>query len=114
MISTFFFAWLSDRTKKRAVWLAAQNFICITGLMVTGYTNGNATRYFGLFLVGMGASGCVPGVLAYQANNVTSHSKLNMAWLWRRWCLCLRGLGIVFCAVSESIRKNRPWLDFIP
>jgi MFS family permease len=63
--SVFFFAWLSDKTKKRAIWLGVQNVICIVGLIVTGYAKANAGRYIGLFLTNMGASGCVPGVLAY-------------------------------------------------
>lgn len=63
--SVFFFAWLSDKTKKRAIWLGVQNVICIVGLIVTGYAKANAGRYIGLFLTNIGASGCVPGVLAY-------------------------------------------------
>ena len=33
--------------------------------MITGYGKLNGVRYFGLFLVNMGASASVPGVLAY-------------------------------------------------
>ena len=64
-ISCFFFAWLADKTKKRALWLFVQNIITMVGLMITGYGKHNGVRYFGLFLVNMGASGCVLGVLAY-------------------------------------------------
>ncbi|KAH9487295.1 putative transporter C11D3.18C [Psilocybe cubensis] len=74
-ISVYFFAHLSDRTRLRAPWLAAQNLLTITGLFVAAYAKLNAARYVGLFLVNMGASGCVPGVLAYSANNITSHTK---------------------------------------
>jgi hypothetical protein len=67
----------------------------MTGLMLTAYTTLQATRYFGLFLVVMGSSGCIPAVLAYvgdgpiffswkdvdgvslqNANNVVSHTKV--------------------------------------
>ncbi|KAJ3519094.1 hypothetical protein NMY22_g13355 [Coprinellus aureogranulatus] len=74
-MSCFFFAWLADKTRKRAVWLAVQNVMTMIGLMITGYGKLNGVRYFGLFLVNMGASGCVPGVLAYNANNIVSQSK---------------------------------------
>jgi len=94
----YIFAWLSDKTKLRAPWLAAQNVLCIIGLAVAAYSDNNAARYVGLFLVNMGASGCVPGVLAYvsslayscqnlssrilllsqSSNNITSHSKRSV------------------------------------
>ncbi|TFK44848.1 major facilitator superfamily domain-containing protein [Crucibulum laeve] len=77
-ISCYFFAWLSDKTKMRALWLATQNVICIIGLVITAYAKPNGARYFGLFLVNAGASGCIPGVLAYAANNITSHSKRSV------------------------------------
>ncbi|KAF9012461.1 major facilitator superfamily domain-containing protein [Cyathus striatus] len=74
-VSCYFFAWLSDKTRQRALWLAVQNIITMAGLLITAYAKVNGVRYFGLFLVNAGASGCVPGVLAYSANNITSHSK---------------------------------------
>ncbi|CAA7267719.1 unnamed protein product [Cyclocybe aegerita] len=74
-VSVYIFAHISDKTKRRAIWLAMQNLMCITGLLITAYANANGVRYFGLFLVNAGASGCVPGVLAYSSNNMTSHSK---------------------------------------
>jgi len=74
-ISCYVFATIGDRTKKRAPWIIVQSFITMIGLIVTAYSNINGVRYFGLFLVNAGASGCVPGVLAYQANNIVSHSK---------------------------------------
>ncbi|KAF5354929.1 hypothetical protein D9756_005403 [Leucocoprinus leucothites] len=74
-ISCYAFAYLGDKTRKRAIWLVIQSCITIVGLIITGYAKPNGARYLGLFLVNAGASGCVPGVLAYQANNVVSHSK---------------------------------------
>ncbi|KAF8168456.1 high-affinity nicotinic acid transporter [Crassisporium funariophilum] len=76
--TVYFFAWISDKTKLRAPWLAVQNVICITGLVVTTYSKSNGARYLGLFLVNIGASGCVPGVLAYSSNNITSHTKRSV------------------------------------
>ncbi|KDR68722.1 hypothetical protein GALMADRAFT_231048 [Galerina marginata CBS 339.88] len=74
-VSCFFFAWLADRTRMRAIWMVVQNLICITGLLLAAYSQSNPVRYFGLFLVNAGATGCVPAVLAYSANNITSHTK---------------------------------------
>ncbi|KAH6913607.1 major facilitator superfamily domain-containing protein [Coprinopsis sp. MPI-PUGE-AT-0042] len=95
-ISCFFFAWLSDKTKKRALWLGVQSLITLTGLMITGYSSANGARYFGLFLVNMGASGCVPGVLAYNANNVTSHSKRSVS---TAVIIAFGGIGGIFATL---------------
>ncbi|TEB33624.1 MFS general substrate transporter [Coprinellus micaceus] len=95
-ISCFFFAWLADKTKKRALWIAVQTLITITGLMVTGYAKANGVRYFGLFLTNMGASGCVPGVLAYNANNIVSHSKRSVS---TATVIAFGGIGGIFATL---------------
>jgi len=95
-ISCFFFAWLADKTKKRAIWLAAQNLICIVGLMVCCYAGPSGARYFGIFLINMGASGCVPGVLAYNANNITSHSKRSVS---TAIIIAFGGIGGIFATL---------------
>ncbi|KAJ7346771.1 major facilitator superfamily domain-containing protein [Mycena albidolilacea] len=74
-ISCFIFAWMSDKTKRRAPFIAVQALMTITGIAVTGYAEKNGPRYFGLFLANAGASGCIPSVLAYSSNNIVSHSK---------------------------------------
>jgi len=74
-MSCFLFAWISDRTKRRAPFIAAQALLTLIGLFVTGYAKENGARYFGLFLANAGASGCIPSVLAYSSINVVSHSK---------------------------------------
>jgi len=71
----FAFAWIADKTRTRAVWLVIQNFICIVGLVLAAYSKSNPVRYFGLFLVNAGATSAIPCVLAYSANNITSHTK---------------------------------------
>ncbi|TEB33563.1 MFS general substrate transporter [Coprinellus micaceus] len=92
----FFFAWLADKTRKRALWLAVQNLITITGLMITGYGKLNGVRYFGLFLVNMGASASVPGVLAYNANNIVSHSKRSVS---TAVIIAFGGIGGIFATL---------------
>ncbi|KAJ7188091.1 major facilitator superfamily domain-containing protein [Mycena filopes] len=74
-ISCFVFAWMSDRTKMRAPFIAAQALITVVGMALVGYAKQTAPRYVGLFLAAAGATGCVPAVLAYSSNNVVSHSK---------------------------------------
>ncbi|KAJ7924958.1 high-affinity nicotinic acid transporter [Mycena leptocephala] len=73
--SCFLFAWMSDKTKRRAPFIAFQAMMTIIGIAVTGYAKQNGPRYFGLFLANAGASGCIPSILAYSSNNIVSHSK---------------------------------------
>jgi MFS family permease len=74
-LQAWVFAILSDRTKTRALWIIIQATITMIGLFITCYAPSNGARYAGLFLANAGACGCVPGVLAYAANNVVSQSK---------------------------------------
>lgn len=45
--------------------MIVQNLICITRLLLAAYSNTNFMRYFGLYLIAAGSTGCVPVVLAY-------------------------------------------------
>ncbi|KAF4622911.1 hypothetical protein D9613_001495 [Agrocybe pediades] len=76
--SCFLFAWIADKTRKRALWMVVQNFITLIGLFLSAYSESNPVRYFALFLINAGATGCVPAVLAYSANNITSHTKRSV------------------------------------
>ncbi|KAJ2924109.1 hypothetical protein H1R20_g12979, partial [Candolleomyces eurysporus] len=107
-ISCFFFAWLADKTKKRALWIFVQTLITIVGTMVTAYGHLNGVRYFGLFLVNMGASGCVPGVLAYNANNIVSHSKRSVS---TAMIVAFGGVGGIF---STLVFRQKDYPDYIP
>jgi len=80
----------------------------IAGLMITGYTNLNGTRYFGLFLVNMGAAGCVPGVLAYQANNVTSHTTRAVT---TAITIAMGGVGGIF---ATTVWRQQDFPRYIP
>ncbi|THV03968.1 MFS general substrate transporter [Dendrothele bispora CBS 962.96] len=79
VISAFIFSRMSDKTKHRAGFIALQTLITIVGLVLMGYGSQNGVRYFGIFLSYMGASGVIPGALAYSANNVVSHSKRSVS-----------------------------------
>ncbi|KAG6833564.1 hypothetical protein H0H87_005215 [Tephrocybe sp. NHM501043] len=42
------FAYISDKTRKRALLITAQTIVTIIGLVVTGYATNNGARYFGM------------------------------------------------------------------
>lgn len=46
-ISVYVFAWISDRMRMRAVFLAIQAVIIIIGLALTGWAGKSGVRYFG-------------------------------------------------------------------
>ncbi|KAK1229025.1 hypothetical protein PQX77_007926 [Marasmius sp. AFHP31] len=78
----FTFSWVSDRTQKRAIFLAVQTLITLTGSAVTGFAVEPGVRYFGIFLMAAGSLGSVPSILAYSeqsANNVVGHSKRSVS-----------------------------------
>ncbi|KAL4971629.1 major facilitator superfamily domain-containing protein [Aspergillus desertorum] len=63
----------------------------------TAYGQTNGARYFGVFM-GVGfLQFCIPGVLAFQANNITSHSKRAVA---SATCLIGGGLGGIIASVA--------------
>jgi len=96
-VSTFFFAWISDKMKKRAPFIAVQAVITLVGLLITGYAKQNGARYFGLFLADAGSAGCIPGVLAYSANNVVSHSKRAVS---TALIVAFGGIGGIFATTA--------------
>jgi len=78
-LSAVFFAWLSDKYRHRAGFILIQGLISITGLCLTAFSPQNRVRYFGIFLLNAGSSGCIPSILAYSANNVVGSSKRSIA-----------------------------------
>ncbi|KAK5104454.1 hypothetical protein LTS08_002343 [Lithohypha guttulata] len=66
---------LSDKFKVRAPAITFQCLICIVGLMMTAYCEGNVARYWGLFFGFAGCQGNIPTILAYQSNNIRMQSK---------------------------------------
>ncbi|KAH8814779.1 high-affinity nicotinic acid transporter [Flagelloscypha sp. PMI_526] len=74
-LSCLFFAWITDKTLKRALFMAIQACMTIIGASLVGFAGPNSVRYLGIFLTIMGATGCIPNILAYNANNVVSHTK---------------------------------------
>jgi hypothetical protein len=68
-------AWLSDRYRLHAPFIAFNAVLAIIGVSIMGFHTHNPTRYFGSFLVIAGASGNTPPILTYQANNIRGHWK---------------------------------------
>lgn len=68
-------AWLGDRHHLRGPFIAFNAIIALVGLALMGFCINNPVRYFGVFLVVAGASGNVPPVITYQANNIRGHWK---------------------------------------
>jgi hypothetical protein len=46
-----FFAWLADKTRKRALFIAVQALLTATGLVLMAYARQNRVRYFGTVLL---------------------------------------------------------------
>ncbi|KNZ74905.1 hypothetical protein J132_05904 [Termitomyces sp. J132] len=74
-VSILFFAWISDKLRLRALFLAIQTIMTLVGLVLTGFSTSPAWRYVGIFLSNAGSAGSIPGILAYSSNNVVSHTK---------------------------------------
>ncbi|KPI40618.1 putative transporter [Cyphellophora attinorum] len=100
-IMTYVSGFLGDRYKIRGPVIAVHQLITAIGMIITAYGRSNAFRYFGAFL-GIGfLQYCVPGVLTYQANNITSHSKRAVAS-----ATCIIGGGIGGIAASVAFKSS--------
>jgi hypothetical protein len=109
--------WLSDWYKIRGPILAFHQLITVVGMLIYSYAKTNGARYVGILLgkrftnpLGekrnrltgyLTAEGffqyCVPGILTYQANNITSQSKRGVA---SAFCIVGSGLGGIIASVS--------------
>ncbi|KAK6067516.1 hypothetical protein SCUP515_10118 [Seiridium cupressi] len=87
-IITYISGWLGDRFHIRGPIIGMHQLLTAIGMLLTAYGGSNAVRYFGAFL-GIGfVQYCIPGVLTFQANNITQHSKRAVAT-----CVCITGGG---------------------
>ncbi|KAK2732399.1 hypothetical protein FQN57_002922 [Myotisia sp. PD_48] len=83
-------SFLADRTKLRAPYIIFMAIVSTVGYLLVAYPKQNGVRYFGCFLGIAGANGCLPAVLAWQANNVRGQSTRAVA----------SGLQVAFGAVG--------------
>ncbi|PGH08742.1 hypothetical protein AJ80_07780 [Polytolypa hystricis UAMH7299] len=96
-IIAFISGWISDKYRVRGPVLMVHQLLTAVGMLVTVYGKSNGARYFGAFL-GIGfLQYCVPGVLTFQANNITSHSKRAVA---SATCIIGGGVGGVLAGVA--------------
>ncbi|KAI9727814.1 MAG: hypothetical protein M1834_007961 [Cirrosporium novae-zelandiae] len=68
-------SWFGDKYHTRAPVICFNATIALIGLPIMGFADGNAARYFGVFLVTAGANGNIPAAMTYQANNIRGHWK---------------------------------------
>ncbi|KAL3442359.1 major facilitator superfamily domain-containing protein [Aspergillus insuetus] len=100
-IMTLVSGWLGDRYKIRGPVIAVHQLLTAVGMLITAYGKANAARYFGSFL-GIGfLQFCIPGVLTFQANNITSHSKRAVAS-----ATCLIGGGVGGVIASSAFKSS--------
>ncbi|KAL3480870.1 major facilitator superfamily domain-containing protein [Aspergillus californicus] len=90
---TYFSGWLTDRYQIRGPVIAVHQLLTAVGMIITAYGQVNAARYFGVGFLQF----CIPGILAFQANNITSQSKRAVA---SATCLIGGGLGGIIASVS--------------
>ncbi|GAA5940725.1 hypothetical protein JCM3775_004880 [Rhodotorula graminis] len=93
---TAMMAFLSDKFRKRALFIGISSTVCFTGLFIMAYADKLGIRYFGAFLTISGAQSNVPAVLAYQATNVLSHSKRALS---SAVCIGMGGVGGIFASL---------------
>ncbi|KAH7141912.1 major facilitator superfamily domain-containing protein [Dactylonectria macrodidyma] len=102
-IVAYISGFLGDRFRVRGPIIAAHQLLTAIGMLITVHGERNSVRYFGAFL-GIGfLQFCVPGVLTFQANNITSHSKRAVA---SATCLIGGGLGGIVASVAFTAKES--------
>lgn len=114
-IFTYLGGWFTDKYQIRGPVIAVHQLLTAVGMLITAYGGASGARYFGIFLGKLSISSgwmyinltltpgvgflqfCIPGVLAFQANNITSHSKRGVA---SATCLIGGGLGGIIASVT--------------
>ncbi|KAG8956088.1 hypothetical protein FRC03_010968 [Tulasnella sp. 419] len=104
VIYALIFSIISDRVNKRAPFLLLNCILSIIGGVLIAYTKGNGSRYFGVFIMLAGCSANVPGVLAYQANNIVGQSKRAYA---SALTISFGGIGGIFASLVYR-QKDAP------
>lgn len=64
-----FVAFLSDRTNRRGIYLAAFTSLAITGFAILRWATDPNIRYMGVFFITLGAFPGGPGFLSWGMNN---------------------------------------------
>ncbi|PGH10718.1 hypothetical protein AJ79_05309 [Helicocarpus griseus UAMH5409] len=102
-VMTYISGWISDKYQIRGPVIAVHQLLTAVGMLITAYGKENGARYFGAFL-GIGfLQYCVPGVLTFQANNITSYSKRSVG---SATCIIGGGLGGIFASVAFKSNES--------
>ncbi|KAJ7782662.1 major facilitator superfamily domain-containing protein [Mycena metata] len=106
--SAVFFAWLSDKYRHRAGFIVLQGLISIVGLCLTAFSEHNKIRYFGIFLLNAGSSGCIPSILAWSANNVVGSSKRSVG---SALVVAFGGVGGI---IASTVYREQDFPRYLP
>jgi len=101
---------VADKVNKRGPFIVFQALVTIAGLGMTAFLKGNAGRYAGAFLAGYGCQANIPGILAYQSNNIVGQSKRAFS---SALVIGFGGVGGIIASVSftqQSAPTYRPGL----
>ncbi|KAJ6491840.1 hypothetical protein C8R47DRAFT_442933 [Mycena vitilis] len=69
---------------------------------------GSCVRYFGIFLLNAGSSGCIPSILAYSANNVVGSSKRSVA---SALTVAFGGVGGI---IASTVYREQDFPRYLP
>lgn len=95
--------WLSDKFKIRGPIIAVHQAISAVGMLMILYGNSNALRFFGAFISIASQQSCVPAVLTFQSNNITSHSKRAVS---SATCIIGGGVGGIIASVAFMSKES--------
>ncbi|KAJ7114562.1 major facilitator superfamily transporter [Mycena crocata] len=107
-IYTFAIAYASDKLRQRALFIAISALVCMTGLFIMAFGGKIGPRYFGSFLAIGGCQANVPAVLAYQANNILTHSKRSVA---SALVIGFGGIGGIFASTVYREKDTPKYLN---
>ncbi|KAF8070732.1 major facilitator superfamily domain-containing protein [Lyophyllum atratum] len=102
------FAWISDKFRHRALFIAIQAIMTLIGLVMTGFSSYAGVRYAGIFLSNAGSGGCIPGILAYSSNNITSHTKRAVS---TAMIISFGGIGGIF---ATTVFRQKDFPRYLP
>lgn len=101
-------AWVGDKYRLRGAVLIFNALLCIIGLPLMGFAQGNAARYVGVFFSVAGANANIPACMAYQANNVRGQ------WTRALSSATLVGFGGIGGIVSSLVFREQDAPQYRP
>jgi len=100
--------WLGDKYRIRGPIIIFNSTLAIIGLPLIGWVENVGVRYFGVFLVCMGANSNIPAAMTYQANNIRGHWK-------RAFCSAtLVGMGGVGGIIGSLVFREQDAPQYRP